>query len=132
MQRCLDRMRVEGRVGVEVAQAARRRGLADGVDIGARVDARELLARRRRRLMPRDQSVEPERDHVIADRRQPFGTFRMIRPHLVQRARGMGDIGKSGQGCRSGSNRRGRAGTPAKAARCALAAPRMTVHIPEV
>ena len=82
--------------------------------------------------MLRDQPVEPERDQVIADRRQPFGAFRMVRAHLVQRARGMGDVGKSGQGFRSGSNRRGTSRHPAKAARRALAAPRMTVHVPEV
>jgi hypothetical protein len=98
VQRSLDRMRIERRIRIEVAEAARRSRRADGVDVGTGVDASKLLARRGRRLVARNEPVESKRDHVIADRRQPFGTFRVVGAHFVQRARGMSQVGESGQG----------------------------------
>ena len=97
MQRSLHRVRVERRIGIEIAQAGSWRRTLDRFDVGLRVNTRELLARRRCRFIAGNVSVEPERDHVVVDGCQTFRTLGMIRSHFVQKTRRMGDIRGGGQ-----------------------------------
>ena len=62
-------------------------------EIAFAVDARELLVRGRRRLVVLQVAVEPGADQAVADRPQPVGAFRVVRPHVVQQRRRVGDVG---------------------------------------
>ena len=56
----------------------------DGRDVSLAVDPRELLVRRRWRLVVLKVGIEPRADEAVADREQPVGAFGVIRPHVVQ------------------------------------------------
>ena len=84
-----DRMRVERGVGIEVAQSARGRRRLDRLDVAAVVNARQLLDRRGRRLVPGEVGLESRRGELVVDRRETIGAFGMIRAHFVLQAGGM-------------------------------------------
>jgi hypothetical protein len=64
------------------------------------VDARDLLDRRARRLDARHVRLESRGDHLVGDRHETIGAFRMIRAHFVLQARGVRDEDGAGHdGC---------------------------------
>ncbi len=80
-------------VGIDVVQARGRRFRLDRRDVSRAVHARELVALRRRRRVMHEVAVESGADQAIADRTQPVGALGVIRPHVVQQRRRVGDVG---------------------------------------
>ena len=68
-------------------------------------------------------AVEPGADEAIADRAEPVGAFGVIRPHVVQQRRRMGDVGGRHGGWRVRGRQagiaRGPAGRPLRRKACA-------------
>jgi len=54
--------------------------------------AGDLFPRSGRRRVMLKIPVDPRRDELVPDRRQPLGAFGMERSHLVQQERWMGDV----------------------------------------
>ena len=93
------RVRVERGVRVEVVQSLLgARGL-DLEHVGAVVDARDLIVAGGGRRVVAQVLVDPRGDHAVADRHQPLRTLGVVRAHLVEQRRRVGDE-RGGHGAR--------------------------------
>ena len=87
----IQRVRVHGRVGIEMHDAkARRRGL-NGIEITRLVHALQLLARGFGRFALLHVVDEPRGNQLIVNRRQPRRAFGVMRAHVVQQAIAVGN-----------------------------------------
>ena len=87
-----ERMRIERRVGIDKMQAGFGAGSHDLVDIALAMNARDLLARRFRRRVVLQITVDSGSDQAIADRSEAIRALRMVRAHIVQATRRMRDV----------------------------------------
>ena len=86
-----ERIGIERGVGIEIVDAGARASFFDHFDIARRMHPFELLAGRFGSAVVKHDIVETGGDEPVADRIEPFRTFRMVRPHVVKAAGRMCD-----------------------------------------
>lgn len=82
-QRCLPGKRVHGRIGIQVRDTKRRRGILDFLNMRSRMHQHQLFQRGQRRFVMRKIHVNTLRDQMILNCRQAGWRLRMKVAHVM-------------------------------------------------